>query len=89
MALVFNVRRHILSPIHFFSLYLITFSEPTYEWLLNNRTVIRGNALIINTPVMRNDSGRYTCVAFNKHGRDMTETYIDVQCKITLNSIKY
>lgn len=30
---------------------------------------------------MRNDTGRYTCVAFNKHGRSTAETFIDVQCK--------
>lgn len=29
----------------------------------------------------RNDTGRYICVAFNKHGRSMAETFIDVQCK--------
>ncbi|KAI9581465.1 hypothetical protein GQX74_012790 [Glossina fuscipes] len=53
--------------------------EPTYEWLHNNKTVIRGNALIINTSMMRNDTGRYTCAAFNKHGRNTAETFIDVQ----------
>ncbi|XP_037890315.1 uncharacterized protein LOC119637932 isoform X1 [Glossina fuscipes] len=55
--------------------------EPTYEWLHNNKTVIRGNALIINTSMMRNDTGRYTCAAFNKHGRNTAETFIDVQYK--------
>ncbi|XP_073840501.1 neuromusculin isoform X5 [Musca autumnalis] len=55
--------------------------EPTYEWRFNDKTVIRGNALIINTPMTRNDSGRYTCVAYNKHGRSSAETFIDVQYK--------
>uniref|UniRef100_A0A1I8MZF3 Ig-like domain-containing protein n=2 Tax=Musca domestica TaxID=7370 RepID=A0A1I8MZF3_MUSDO len=55
--------------------------EPTYEWRFNDKTVIRGNALIINTPMTRNDSGRYTCVAYNKHGRSSAETVIDVQYK--------
>uniref|UniRef100_A0A1A9VWA9 Ig-like domain-containing protein n=1 Tax=Glossina austeni TaxID=7395 RepID=A0A1A9VWA9_GLOAU len=59
--------------------------EPTYEWLHNNKTVIRGNALIINTSMMRNDTGRYTCAAFNKHGRNTAETFIDVQ-SITLRA---
>ncbi|TMW46288.1 hypothetical protein DOY81_008631 [Sarcophaga bullata] len=55
--------------------------EPTYEWRFNNKTVIRGNALIINTAMTRNDTGRYTCVAYSKHGRSTAETFIDVQYK--------
>ncbi|KAI8118506.1 Kin of IRRE-like protein 2 [Lucilia cuprina] len=66
--------------------------EPTYEWRFNNKTVIRGNALIINTRMKRNDTGRYTCVAYNKHGRSTAETFIDVQftprCEIERQEIE-
>ncbi|XP_059224182.1 hemicentin-1 isoform X8 [Stomoxys calcitrans] len=55
--------------------------EPTYEWHFNDKPLIQGSALIINTGMTRNESGRYTCVAFNKHGRSTAETVIDVQYK--------
>lgn len=32
--------------------------------------------------MMRNDSGHYTCIAINKHGRSTAEALIDVQCKL-------
>ncbi|XP_034106656.1 uncharacterized protein LOC117569553 isoform X5 [Drosophila albomicans] len=53
--------------------------EPSYEWLYPNKTVTMGNTLIINDPIKRNDTGIYTCRAFNKHGDRTTETRIDVQ----------
>ncbi|XP_030385039.1 uncharacterized protein LOC115632156 isoform X2 [Scaptodrosophila lebanonensis] len=55
--------------------------EPLYEWHFQNRTVTQGNALIINTAMQRNDTGIYTCRAFNKHGESTAETVIDVQFK--------
>ncbi|KAM7357581.1 neuromusculin isoform 3-T4 [Cochliomyia hominivorax] len=55
--------------------------EPSYEWHFNNKTVVLGNALIINKPMTRNDTGRYTCVAWNKHGNTSVDTFIDVQYK--------
>ncbi|XP_022227441.2 hemicentin-1 isoform X16 [Drosophila obscura] len=54
--------------------------EPSYEWRFKDKT-IRGKTLIINTPMQRNDSGTYTCLAFNKHGKSTAETVIDVQFK--------
>ncbi|XP_055855839.1 uncharacterized protein LOC129919053 isoform X2 [Episyrphus balteatus] len=55
--------------------------EPSYEWRFNNKTITRGSTLIINNPMSRNDTGRYTCVAFNKHGSSVSDTFIDVQFK--------
>ncbi|XP_075164374.1 neuromusculin isoform X2 [Haematobia irritans] len=55
--------------------------EPTYEWHFNDKPIVQGSALIINTGMTRNESGRYTCVAYNKHGRSTAETIIDVQYK--------
>ncbi|XP_017137477.1 uncharacterized protein LOC108152559 isoform X5 [Drosophila miranda] len=55
--------------------------EPSYEWRFKDKTITRGSALIINTPMQRNDNGTYTCVAFNKHGKSTAETVIEVQFK--------
>ncbi|XP_055919479.1 uncharacterized protein LOC129951381 [Eupeodes corollae] len=55
--------------------------EPSYEWRFNNKTINRGSTLIINNPMSRNDTGRYTCAAFNKHGSSVSDTFIDVQFK--------
>ncbi|XP_049314276.1 uncharacterized protein LOC105225255 isoform X9 [Bactrocera dorsalis] len=52
-----------------------------YSWYFNNTKLGQDQALIINTPMTRNDSGVYTCVASNKHGKSTVETIIDVQFK--------
>ncbi|XP_054735884.1 uncharacterized protein LOC129242947 isoform X2 [Anastrepha obliqua] len=52
-----------------------------YNWIFNNTKLGQDQALIINTPMTRNDSGVYTCVASNKHGKNTAETFIDVQFK--------
>ncbi|BFF98747.1 uncharacterized protein DMAD_06817 [Drosophila madeirensis] len=55
--------------------------EPSYEWRFKDKIITRGSALIINTPMQRNDNGTYTCLAFNKHGKSTAETVIEVQFK--------
>nr|XP_036226715.1 uncharacterized protein LOC106618396 isoform X2 [Bactrocera oleae] len=52
-----------------------------YSWYFNNTKLGQDQALIINKPMTRNDSGVYTCVASNKHGKSPAETIIDVQFK--------
>ncbi|XP_067643047.1 hemicentin-1 isoform X4 [Eurosta solidaginis] len=52
-----------------------------YNWIFNNTKLGQDQALIINTPMTRNHTGIYTCVASNKHGKSMAETFIDVQFK--------
>ncbi|EDV52815.2 uncharacterized protein Dere_GG16293, isoform G [Drosophila erecta] len=55
--------------------------EPSYKWIFKNQTIANGNALIINTPMNRNDNGTYTCRAFNKHGSSIAKTVIEVHFK--------
>ncbi|XP_070071316.1 uncharacterized protein nrm isoform X6 [Drosophila takahashii] len=55
--------------------------EPLYKWFFKNETIANGNALIINTAMKRNDNGTYTCQAYNKHGKSIAETVIEVQFK--------
>ncbi|XP_039230059.1 uncharacterized protein LOC6540104 isoform X14 [Drosophila yakuba] len=55
--------------------------EPSYDWIFKNQTIANGNALIINTPMTRNDNGTYTCLAYNKHGNSIAKTIIEVQFK--------
>ncbi|EDW79217.2 LOW QUALITY PROTEIN: uncharacterized protein Dwil_GK12999 [Drosophila willistoni] len=55
--------------------------EPSYEWRFRDQTITRGNALIINKAMQRNDNGTYTGLAFYKHGKSIAETVIDVQFK--------
>ncbi|CAD7006346.1 unnamed protein product [Ceratitis capitata] len=60
-----------------------TFPKRTLQLVFQQYKLGQDQALIINTPMTRNDSGVYTCVASNKHGRSTAETIIDVQCEWT------
>ncbi|XP_055381647.1 putative uncharacterized protein DDB_G0282133 isoform X3 [Condylostylus longicornis] len=55
--------------------------EPSYEWTLEEKSLAQGNALIINKPMLRNESGHYKCIAFNKHGSSEATTFVNVQYK--------
>lgn len=57
------------------------YPEPSFEWRQNDAVVAKGNALIVNKAMKRTDAGNYTCVAFNKHGRQSTDVFMNITCK--------
>lgn len=40
---------------------------------------MKGNVMLLKTPVQRTDSGPYTCVTFNRHGNQTAEMLMNVQ----------
>jgi len=54
----------------------------SYQWRdPQGEVVIKGNALMVNYPMLRKNSGNYTCEAINRHGNTSTNVFIDVLCE--------
>ncbi|XP_067007165.1 nephrin isoform X1 [Anabrus simplex] len=66
------------------------YPEASYVWRREGHpqeTFLKGNALILNYPLLRQNSGNYICEATNKHGSIAQKTFINVlykpECGIT------
>lgn len=61
-----------------------SYPEPNYYWLHGDETVITGSVLNLDFPIKRSNEGVYTCVAENRHGKQMASAELDVLCKFIL-----
>lgn len=53
-----------------------------YEWRKNLTTEVLSPTEDLNLPPLKRDeSGRYICIASNKHGNKTAEVFFDVLCK--------
>lgn len=59
-----------------------SYPEPVFSWVdKNNKTIAKGNALMVNKALFRNDAGTYKCVAHNKHGSSEAEFFMMIRCE--------
>lgn len=66
------------------------YPESSYQWRRegDNEVIIKGNALILNFPILRKNGGNYYCEAYNRHGNNSQKTFINVLFKPECGIIK-
>jgi len=59
------------------------YPEASYQWRKEGGTeiIMKGKALILNTPMGRREGGNYVCEAHNRHGTVEGTAYINVLCE--------
>ena len=53
---------------------------------INSTNRQSSSSVLIIDPVLSSDSGWYTCTAFNEAGHSSQRIYVEVQCKVNVDS---